>query len=88
MTRAGVLRPDPHTTRILKLPMRARADVARVESAIVHLKAARELFKHAGCRQTIARVRLALTSAEGAMRHAKRCEAEAEREFTRTWRRD
>ena len=81
MTRAGVLRPDPRTTRTLKSPNLARADVARVRLALIRLREARELLKMAGCRQTVPRVRLAITSAGGALRHAQRCEAESRRVF-------
>lgn len=42
-----------------------------VRQAITHLRAARDLLKAAGARRTLARVRLAITSAGGAERHAK-----------------
>ena len=46
-------------------------DVNRVKIAIDHLKIARELLKHAGATKATAKVRLALTSAGGALRHAE-----------------
>ena len=43
-----------------------------IEDAVKHLTSARELFKQAGAVQTTARVRKALTSGHGALRHARR----------------
>lgn len=48
-----------------------KTSAERVAHAVEHLKAARELLKAAGARRTLERVRLALTSAGGAERHAK-----------------
>jgi hypothetical protein len=45
--------------------------VLRVEQAMRHLAAARELLKEAGAERSVARVRLAITSAGGAHRHVK-----------------
>lgn len=45
--------------------------VANVMQAIECLRAARDLLKSANCKNTIARVRLAITSAGGALRHAE-----------------
>lgn len=44
--------------------------VHHVQAAIVHLKAARDHLKAAGAVRTVDRVRKALTSAGGALRHA------------------
>lgn len=43
---------------------------ALVVEAIGHLKAARDLLRKAGAVKTVERVRLALSSAEGALRNA------------------
>ncbi len=43
----------------------------QVKAAINHLRIARELLKEAGAPKTTRRVRLALTSAGGALRHAE-----------------
>ncbi len=43
--------------------------VGGVKQAIECLRAARELLKGAGCHNSVKRVRLALTSAGGALRH-------------------
>ncbi len=45
--------------------------VASIELAIGHLRIARDRLREAGAPRAITRVRLALTSAEGALRHAK-----------------
>lgn len=45
----------------------------KVEAAIGHLRAARDLLKDAGAARTVDRVRLAITSAGGAQRHVQRC---------------
>lgn len=42
-----------------------------VVAAIDNLRVARELLRAAGAVRTVQRVRLALTSAEGALRHAQ-----------------
>jgi len=44
----------------------------KIAEAIDHLRQARDLFKESGCPQTVKRIRLALTSAGGAQRHAGR----------------
>ena len=49
--------------------MSLRADLA-VGLAIAHLKQARKLLKSAGATKTLARVRLAISSAKGAERNA------------------
>jgi hypothetical protein len=46
--------------------------VLRVEQALRHLAAARELLKDAGADKAIAKTRLAIASAEGAQRHVRR----------------
>ena len=46
--------------------------VAAVAEAIAHLRRARDLLHGAGAERAMARVRLALTSSEGALRHAER----------------
>lgn len=51
----------------------------RVRIAIAHLRAARDELKAAGAIKTLARVRLALTSAQGAQRHADRSDIRAQR---------
>lgn len=43
----------------------------RVERAITHLKAARDELKLANCPKAVERTRKALSSAEGAKRHAQ-----------------
>lgn len=48
----------------------ARNELCIIE-AIEHLRTARELLKQAGARKATAKVRLALTSAGGALRHAE-----------------
>ncbi len=60
-----------------------RAESVRL--GIIYLRLARDAFKDAGAKRTTARVRLALTSAGGALRHAElapireqRLEADAE----------
>lgn len=66
------------------MPKVTAADAARnVEIAIVHLKIARDLLKIAGAKRTVERVKLALTSAGGAMRHADGKAARAEMGRTR-----
>jgi hypothetical protein len=47
------------------------SQVSAAELAVVRLREARDLLVHAGSPRAVARVRLALTSAEGAVRHAK-----------------
>lgn len=49
-----------------------RQDVAAVDSAVAHLKAARDLLQGVGAEKAAARVRLALSSADGARRHVWR----------------
>lgn len=46
------------------------ADARDISRAIRLLREARDLLKKAGARRTVLRVRLALTSAQGALRHA------------------
>ncbi len=53
---------------------------ALVRSAIIHLREARDLLKQAGAKKTTARVRLALTSAGGALRHAELAPIREERQ--------
>jgi hypothetical protein len=48
-----------------------RSNAVKVSAAIYHLRQARDLLKAAGAKRTVDRVRLALTSAGGAERHAK-----------------
>lgn len=48
------------------------AAVQAVDSAIVHLRTARDLLAMAGADKAAARVRLALSSADGARRHVDR----------------
>lgn len=62
----------------MKLRKATETDRCAVRDAIGHLKIARNLLKEAGARNTVARVRLALTSAHGAMRHVERCQFAAE----------
>jgi hypothetical protein len=45
--------------------------VRAVELGIVRLLEARDLFKQASCPKTLARIRLALSSAKGAQRHVR-----------------
>lgn len=49
-----------------------RDDVASVDSAVAHLKAARDLLSAVGADKAAARVRAALSSADGARRHVDR----------------
>ncbi len=42
-----------------------------VRLGIIYLRLAREAFREAGAKKTTAKVRLALTSAGGALRHAE-----------------
>ena len=44
---------------------------AHVRLGIIYLRLARDSFKEAGAKKTTARVRLAITSAGGALRHAE-----------------
>jgi hypothetical protein len=46
--------------------------LGHVREGLEHLRLARECFKKAGSVRTLARVRMALTSARGAARHADR----------------
>lgn len=50
--------------------------VVAVSGALAALKTARDTFARHGCEQTAARVRLAITSANGALRHIERRAAE------------
>jgi hypothetical protein len=61
--------------------------VENVEAAIVCLRSARDLLKTTGgCERTIARVRLALTSAGGALRHVNHRRARTNSDGTsRRW---
>lgn len=45
--------------------------VSAAEMAVIRLREARDLLIHAGSTRAVAKVRLALTSAEGAVRHVK-----------------
>jgi hypothetical protein len=45
-------------------------DEQRIAQAIEYMKAARTLLKKASCPKTLERLRLTLTSAQGAMRNA------------------
>ena len=56
----------------MKLRGHTPGDVKRVDEAIAHMRQARELLKTVGARKTLQRIRLALTSAGGARRHALR----------------
>lgn len=47
-------------------------DVQAIDSAVVHLRRARDLLTGAGADKAAARVRLALSSADGALRHVDR----------------
>jgi len=55
----------------------AEGDVDRVRRGLQHLGKARELFKRADCPRALARVRRALYSAEGALRHVQHRRARA-----------
>lgn len=55
---------------IARLTREPATDAERVRQAIEHLKRARDLLKTAGATRTVERVRLAITSAGGAERHA------------------
>lgn len=63
------------TVTDLTHPLRAISDAAdnveKIAAAIEHLRKARELLKQAGAKRATERVRLALTSAGGALRHAE-----------------
>lgn len=75
--RAIIVRPTAESRAGYTTQGRAqvRADphlqLSEIKFAIAHLKAARECLKLAGAPKTLARVRLALTSAGGAARHAR-----------------
>lgn len=56
----------------MRLKPGSHVDVENVQEAIGHLKKARDLLKGSHCPKTTRRVRLALTSAQGAERHAYR----------------
>lgn len=56
---------------VIKSPGRAAADLDDVIEALEHLRRARMLLKRAGSRQTLDRVRKAITSCGGAVRHAR-----------------
>ena len=49
-------------------------DVDDVREALQYLRMARDFLKSAGCPNALDRVRLAITSAGGALRHAERRE--------------
>jgi hypothetical protein len=49
-------------------------DTEKVRMAIHHLRIARDLLRKVGAKKSVDRVRHALKSAEGAERHAGRCE--------------
>ena len=53
-----------------------------IRQAIDHLRAARDLLKSAGAPRTVHRVRLALSSAGGALRHAELAPIREERRET------
>jgi hypothetical protein len=55
-----------------KLRRGKATDVADVIQAIVHLAAARDHLKRVGAARTVVKVRRALKSAGGALRHADR----------------
>lgn len=55
----------------MKMKPATPAHVGNVKQAIECLRAARDLLKTADCPQTVRRVRLALTSAGGALRHVE-----------------
>jgi hypothetical protein len=55
-----------------KLRPAGRWTDVEVRMALARLREARDLLKSADCPQTLARVRKAITSAEGALRHATR----------------
>jgi len=62
--------PTPRQRWVRELQTAARTNVECVEHAIVALKLAREYLKEAKAAQTLTRVRLAITSAGGALRNA------------------
>lgn len=47
-------------------------DVTKTRLALLHLRSARELLAEVGAPKALERVRLAIASAEGAVRHAER----------------
>ena len=53
-----------------------------IRMAIAHLRIARDLLKEAGAPRTTERVRLALTSAGGALRHAELAPIREQRQDT------
>ena len=55
-----------------KLTPATPRDRDRVQAAIEHLRFARHLLSEAKCQKTVARVRSALRSADGALRHVGR----------------
>jgi|HubBroStandDraft_4_1064222.scaffolds.fasta_scaffold01416_15 hypothetical protein len=54
----------------MKTRLVTRLNVVEIESAISNLRAARLLLVQAGAKKSAAKVRRALKSAEGALRHA------------------
>jgi hypothetical protein len=57
-------------------------DVALIRNALFHLRTARDLLRRVGAKKSLDRVRHALKSAEGAERHAYRCDPAREAERT------
>lgn len=51
----------------------------KIERGVTLLREARDLFRSAGAPRATAKTRLALTSAEGALRHASRSDIAARR---------
>ena len=74
-----VANEERRITSVRVLPHVAPEAEAKVSAAILCLRMARELLKSAGARKTLERVRLALTSAQGAERHAHLAPLRAER---------
>ena len=62
----------------MKLRKYKEGDLALVQDAIVKLRQARDLFKKAGVRRTVDKIRRVLDSAEGAGRHTARLKFRAE----------
>lgn len=62
----------------MKLRQGQAGDTQKVHEAIEHLREARKLLAEVGARKSVDRVRHALKSAEGAERHAWRCEPRGE----------
>jgi hypothetical protein len=67
----------------MKLREHKAGDLARVQTATVKLREARDLLKGAGAKRATDKVRLALKSAEGAERHTSRIEFRSELEARR-----